>query len=552
MSSQVVTLPDTEFKEAPLSPQVLIKRKELLIGGQHLDLKTRGISQATCTRFDVKVVKDDKDGRSKIVYPYMDKKTGALVAQKTRSADKQFMCLGEMSKAGLFAQWLFPPNPKQTLTIVEGEQDALAIYEMMGDWPVVSIKNGSAAAVKDIKDSIDYISGFKNVVICFDADEAGQAAAKEAVKVLPFGRTKQLTLTRAKDANDYLLQGLKNEFMREWFAAPLYGTEGILDVASLREAGLVPLEPSDITYPFETLNALTYGIRPQEMVTISAGTGVGKSAFIKQLIVHLLDTTDMNMGLMFYEEGNARTVRSLVGTKMGKAIHLPGVVYTKEEYYAAFDALFSNPKDKDASRVKMISDRRFGSNDIDFVCSQVEILSKVFGCKVILLDHISILVSDQQSGDERKALDMIATRLRTLAQALDICLVIVSHLRRPSGTPHEEGGQTSLGDLRGTAGIGQLSDIVLGLERDGQSPDEYVRNTTKIRVLKNRYAGETGLTSYVTYDRATNRLTETDPEVYEQKAEEATQKKKAEKKAMQNFDSEFPVFDNTNAGAPDA
>jgi len=38
---------------------------------------------------------------------------------------------------------------------------------------------------------------------------------------------------------------------------------------------------------------------------------------------------------------------------------------------------------------------------------------------------------------------------------------MVSHLKRPGGTAHEEGGITSLSQLRGSAGIGQLSDMVI-------------------------------------------------------------------------------------------
>ena len=93
---------------------------------------------------------------------------------------------------------------------------------------------------------------------------------------------------------------------------------------------------------------------------------------------------------------------------------------------------------------------------------------------------------------------------------LGILLIMVSHSKRPSGKPHEEGGQTSLSELRGTAGIGQLSNMVLGLERDGQHEDEHIRNTTLIRVLKNRFSGLTGPACYLEYNKETGRLTEID------------------------------------------
>ena len=81
-------------------------------------------------------------------------------------------------------------------------------------------------------------------------------------------------------------------------------------------------------------------------------------------------------------------------------------------------------------------------------------------------------------------------------------------MRRPSGKGHEEGAATSLADLRGSASIAQLSDIVLGFERNGQAEDIEQRNTTYIRVLKNRFSGETGLATAVQYDQETGRMSE--------------------------------------------
>lgn len=121
-----------------------------------------------------------------------------------------------------------------------------------------------------------------------------------------------------------------------------------------------------------------------------------------------------------------------------------------------------------------------------------------------MLDHISIVVSGMDGGDERRVIDQTMTRLRSITQELGIGMIVVSHLRRPEGRGHEEGASTSLAQLRGSAAIGQLSDIVIGLERDQQSEDE--RDITTVRVLKNRYTGETGVGGDLRYDQRTGRL----------------------------------------------
>ena len=66
---------------------------------------------------------------------------------------------------------------------------------------------------------------------------------------------------------------------------------------------------------------------------------------------------------------------------------------------------------------------------------------------------------------------------------------------------------TSLSQLRGSHAIAQLSDIVIGLERNQQDEDH--RNETILRVLKNRFSGETGEAGILYYDQSTGRLNDT-------------------------------------------
>ena len=141
--------------------------------------------------------------------------------------------------------------------------------------------------------------------------------------------------------------------------------------------------------------------------------------------------------------------------------------------------------------------------------ARVRYFAKAVKCKYVILDHISILVSSQEhSFDERKTIDECMTKLRTLVQELNISLIVVSHLRRPMQGSHEEGLNTSLSDLRGSASIGQLSDIVVGLERNGQADDPIERHTTYVRIIKNRFTGLTGLCAKLYYDFTDGRIRE--------------------------------------------
>jgi twinkle protein len=150
----------------------------------------------------------------------------------------------------------------------------------------------------------------------------------------------------------------------------------------------------------------------------------------------------------------------------------------------------------------------WGSTDSDNLLQKVRYLARGCGCNWIVLDHLSIVVSGMEGGDERRTIDTLMTQLRTLVEELQIGLILVSHLKRPSGDRgHEDGAQTSMSQLRGSAAIGQLSDMVIGLERNQQDRDNL--HITTARLLKNRWCGVTGICCHLAYSTETGRMTET-------------------------------------------
>ena len=127
-------------------------------------------------------------------------------------------------------------------------------------------------------------------------------------------------------------------------------------------------------------------------------------------------------------------------------------------------------------------------------------------CRIIFLDHLSILLSGLE-GDERRMIDQTMTKLRSLVERTGIALFLVSHLRRTQNDKnHEEGARITLGQLRGSAAIAQLSDGVIALERDQQ--DSSKQAVTTVRIIKNRYSGECGVATQLSYDLDTCSFTE--------------------------------------------
>jgi twinkle protein len=151
----------------------------------------------------------------------------------------------------------------------------------------------------------------------------------------------------------------------------------------------------------------------------------------------------------------------------------------------------------------------FGSMGTEEILARVRYMVKALDCKWIFLDHLSILVSGLEGMDERRNIDILMTKLRSLVEETNCALLLVSHLRRTGAdSGHEDGKEVSLSHLRGSQSIAQLSDAVVAMERDQQSDDPNIANTTTIRVLKNRYAGETGVACHLFFNKDTGRLHE--------------------------------------------
>ena len=478
--------------------------KDYMKESNYAEIVDRGISEQTCRKFGVTVKMDNMGTITNHYYPYHDTQ-GAKIATKTRYTKlKEFSIQGNTKNSGLFGQHLFSKN--KYVIITEGELDALSAYQMMvkGTYhtPVVSIKNGISSAVKDIKTSLEWLeNNFDNVIVNFDNDEHGLDGAMKVAELFSPGKCKIMHLPEGfKDASDCLTKNKIQIYNKTFWDAKVFAPDGIINANTLLDDVLKPITKSFVQYPFEGLNKITYGLRPSELVTFTAGSGLGKTQVMREVVHHIIKSTEDNIGLLMLEETPVITSKGLMSVEANQRLHLPDVHVSKEEMKTYFDATVGT------GRVFMFD--HFGSNSIDNIVSRVRFLAKGLDCKYIVIDHISIIVSDQQHGDERRALDEIMTRLRTLVQETGVSMIVVSHLRRPEGKGHEEGAATSLSQLRGSASIGQLSDMVIGLERDAQNDDPEVRNTTRIRVLKNRFSGITGPCCDLRYDIDTGRLTE--------------------------------------------
>lgn len=477
--------------DPPAEAPTLTEVKQVTDKGNVRAIAERGFDADTLKAYNVTAT------AQKIFYPYFDE-DGNVTGYKIRDrANKKFYVEGSLSP--LFGWNRFPKGGKY-ITLTEGEADALAAFKLTGSkYAVASIPNGAQGALKACQEAYEYLDTFGTIVICFDNDEPGKKAAQQVAEL--FGvKAKVVRLTKHKDANDYLLANDGREFVDAWWRAEQYTPDGIVAGHTLWDKLNTKPKEADCLYPFPSLNKLTFGLRKGELVTVAAGSGLGKSQFVREILYQILMKTNETVGAMFLEESVDRSARSIMSLAANRPLHLPTTVVSEEDFRAAYDRTMG------LGRCYFFD--HFGSSSIDNIVNRVRYMARGLGCGFVFLDHVSIVVSSQEYGDERKALDEIMTKLRTVVQETGIGLIDVSHLKRPEGRGHEEGAATSLAQLRGSASIAQLSDIVIGLERDGQAEDPIERNTTRIRVLKNRFSGLTGPAGEALYSVETGRMTE--------------------------------------------
>ena len=477
--------------------------------GNFVELTDRNISLNTAKKYGVKAVVNSSNVPIKHMYPYYI--ANEIAGTKIRSNTKEFSWEGSPKGTGLFGQQLFQDGGK-FVTIVEGECDAMAAYELLGSkWPVVSLKNGAAGAVKDVKENLEFLEKFDSVVISFDNDKAGKDAARRVARVLRPGKAKILTLPDDfKDANDVLKQGKHQTYVNSWWAAKIYTPTGVINVSENKSKFHNRVKKESIPYPWDGLNKKLYGLRQGELVLLTGGTGLGKSSVTREIEHWLIKSTKDNVGVIALEEDYTRTVDGILSIEANARLYIDQEreKFSEEQLDTYFDNVYGG-KNKDRVWIHA----HFGSNDIEEIFSKLRYMIVGCNCKWIVVDHLHMLVSALAEGDERRTIDNIMTRFRSLVEETGAGLILVCHLRRVDGNKgHENGIETSVSHIRGSQSIAQLSDCILSLERNQQADDEEEANTTKIRVLKSRYTGDVGVASYLLYDRDTGRLSEVDPD----------------------------------------
>lgn len=448
----------------------------LLAPVRFVGLPKRRLTEATCRhwRYGSAV----HAGEPVQVAQYAAREGQGIVAQKWRSKDKRFGWVGDARGAeSLYGRHLWRDAGRK-LVVTEGELDAISVSQVQDHkWAVVSLANGSGSAEAAFRANLEWLERFDEVILMFDQDEAGEKAVQAAAPILSPGRVKVARLP-LKDASDMLQAGRDREIVDAIFGARAWRPDGVLEGDALWARATRDASLGSIPYPWQGLQQKLRGLRPKEIVTICAGTGIGKSTLARELGVHLVRSGE-RVGWVALEENPRQSLLGMLGILAGQ--HLRAQETTD---WAALRPLWDEHL---AGRIALLD--HFGSLDSKTLLSRVRYLAKGVGCRWIVFDHLTIAISGQEGENERKDIDVLMSHLRALTEECECGLILVSQLkRRGQGPQYEDGAVPRLSDLRGSAAIEQLSDVVIAAGRE-QSKGE---NMLDLHVLKNRPVGLTG------------------------------------------------------------
>jgi twinkle protein len=455
----------------------------------------RGIDKAVCEFYDVRVGFGSDGKINEHYYPYEGD------AYKVRKIPKAFYSIGKCKT--LFGKERFQGGGKRVV-ITEGEVDTLSVAQAYMKkygkiYPVVSLPSAKAFADVAILANREWLRSFGEVVLCLDNDEAGNEVLAKAIKIIGVDKVKVCKLP-VKDANKMLTVHGPDELLTKIWDAERFIPSGVIDKdklwAALEEYNSLPSVP----YPdcLGGLNEKLKGMREGEISLFISGTGAGKSTMQREIMLHILQTTDAKIGIVSLEEAPAETARKLSGMQLlrnpaDEEIPLP-------ELKVGFDAVFGS------DRVLLLDHQ--GSMNDDSITEKLEYMC-LMGCKYLFIDHITILVSEGTEGlSGNEAIDKIMNTMQRIVKRHPTWIGLISHLRKApvGGKSFEEGKLPSVDDIKGSGSIKQISFDIVSFARDMTADDDMTRNTIKMRVLKCRHTGLTGTVRGAYYNYKTGRL----------------------------------------------
>ena len=359
--------------------------------------------------------------------------------------------------AALHGEHLLSKNKKTTVIICEGELDLISLWQMGFRENIVT---GTAGAGTFKDEWLDALEPYRDFVIVYDDDEAGNVGASRLSKKLGKYRCGRADLRPYKDPNDYLMNNVPPEEMAVVFdnASPMMDArlKRVDDYTQeLEELINNPLSLKGRSTGNYDIDDAMGGWRPG-LVIFTGDTASGKTTLTTWL-AH--EQAKQNVGVMLtsYEQRPIGTVQKLMRLECGDFTRK-----THSERQSAYARLSNMPL--------YILDH-YGEMDFEKLVEVIKYAVRRLDVQWFLVDHLGFLLNPDAK-DERRDIEAKIRELAVLSVNEGVTIVLICH---PNNLSVAHQRRVKLTDCKGASAIRQDAHIGVVVERVDYGPDKPVK-----------------------------------------------------------------------------
>lgn len=466
---------------------------DVLNNFKSVDLPDRKLRADVLDRMGIKIGFSQADGVTPVMAYFPYKSDGNLLSYKIKLFDgKKFWSIGDQKDVDLFNWDRAVKSGAKRLVITEGEFDCAALERIIELYTperyadlkdaVVSLPHGSSGAYRDLSRLSSKIrKHFKEVVLCYDDDDAGKLAVEESMKVFPEATVVPM---HCKDANQALIEGsgktlynaLKFNTTKPKNSRIIWGSDIHEEAKEKAEWG--------VSWPWQGMTDLTRGIRTGETIYLAGAEKIGKSEFVNAIGAHLIKEHGWKILMAKPEEANKKTYKLVNSKIMGKIFHDPKVEFDERAYDLGG---------------RIIADNLCMLNlyqNIDWETLKGDIYHAVgMGVKAVFIDPITNFTNGMGLSESNTFLQKMSQEAAIIAKDLDIVIFLFCHLNKPPKelTPFDRGGKVTTDFFAGSSAMARSCHYAMAIQgnKDPELP-KFERNKRELVILADREYGECG------------------------------------------------------------
>jgi replicative DNA helicase len=211
------------------------------------------------------------------------------------------------------------------------------------------------------------------------------------------------------------------------------------------------------TTGYKLLDTITGGLRPGSLMVIGGRPGMGKTAFLQCMMFNACEQSDRTTAFLSFECSEAYFTSRLLGLATGVN---PGRIECGALQDKEFEKIHENVVTLENMNI-FFSEHVYTISEIEQVVVNLVEEQKI---KVLYLDGLQQIKSDQTHVNVEETLNHVTVELKRIARQYKIAIVTTSELSR---SVEYRGGDKRpiLSDLRDSGSIEQYADIVTFLYR---------------------------------------------------------------------------------------